>query len=235
MNGWQKEKLQELRFIDDDRTMFQKTAEWAKELGFEFFTFTMRIPVPVSNPTTFAATNYPEAWQAAYISNNYVNIDPVVKHGLSSEEMLVWSDSLFSETPEFWAAAQKAGLRYGISIPTRGCHGVIGLLSLARSTGEITPDEFENKKFQFAWLGQIVHQGMSRHLAVNSALGRDLSKREISVLCWTAEGKTSSEIAEILRISERTVNFHINNAIAKLDTPNKTAAAVRAALLGLLR
>ncbi len=54
-------------------------------------------------------------------------------------------------------------------------------------------------------------------------------------MCWTAEVKTSGEIAEILKISERTVNFHINNAIAKLDTPNKTAAAVRAALLGLLR
>ena len=235
MKGWQKEKLHELRFIDNDRTMFQKTAGWAKELGFEFCTFTMRVPVPVSNPKTFAATNYPESWQAAYTSNNYVNIDPVVRHGLSSEEMLVWSDSIFSETQDFWRAAQEAGLRHGLSIPTRGCHGVIGLLSLARSSGEITPSEFDDIKFKLAWLGQIVHQGMSKHLAINSAIGKDLSKREISVLCWTSEGKTSGEIAEILRISERTVNFHINNAIAKLDAPNKTAAAVQAALLGLLR
>lgn len=80
MKEWQQEKLHELRFIDNDRTMFQKTAEWARELGFEFCTFTMRVPVPVSNPKTFAATNYPEAWQAAYTRNNYVNIDPVVRH-----------------------------------------------------------------------------------------------------------------------------------------------------------
>lgn len=30
-----------------------------------------------------------------------------------------------------------------------------------------------------------------------------------------AEGKTSSEVSEILGISERTVNFHINNTVAK--------------------
>lgn len=235
MKVWQKGKLQELRFIDDDRTMFQKTIEWVRELGFEFCTFAMRVPVPISSPTTFIATNFPEHWRKAYVSNDYVSIDPVVQHGLRSEKLLVWSDSLFAETPEFWAAAQAAGLRYGLSVPTRDCHGVFGLLSLARSSGEITPRQFEDIKYQLVWLGQIVHQGMSKHLAINSSIGRDLSKREISVLFWTSEGKTSREIAQILNIAERTVNFHINNAIAKLGAPNKTAAAVQAALLGLLR
>ena len=51
---------------------------------------------------------------------------------------------------------------------------------------------------------------------------------------WTAEGKTSADIAEFLRISERTVNFHVNAAVAKLGAANKTSAAVRAAMLGLI-
>jgi LuxR family transcriptional regulator, quorum-sensing system regulator SolR len=54
------------------------------------------------------------------------------------------------------------------------------------------------------------------------------------MLLWTAEGKTSSEAATILSLSERTVNFHINNAIMKLRAANKTQAVVKAALLGLL-
>ncbi len=61
-----------------------------------------------------------------------------------------------------------------------------------------------------------------------------LSSREVAVLRWTAEGKTSSETSEILGISERTVNFHINNAVTKLNATHKTAAAIRAALLGML-
>lgn len=39
----------------------------------------------------------------------------------------------------------------------------------------------------------------------------NFSKREKEILKWTAEGKTSAEIAMILSISENTVNFHQKN------------------------
>jgi LuxR family transcriptional regulator len=65
-------------------------------------------------------------------------------------------------------------------------------------------------------------------------LNAKLSNREIAVLRWTADGKTSSEISCILNIAERTVNFHINNVITKLNAANKTSAAIKAAMLGLL-
>jgi DNA-binding CsgD family transcriptional regulator len=60
-----------------------------------------------------------------------------------------------------------------------------------------------------------------------------LSKREIEVLSWLKEGKTSWEIARILLISERTVNFHVSNIIKKLDANNRTHA-VALAVAGLL-
>lgn len=86
------------------------------------------------------------------------------------------------------------------------------------------------------WLAQLAHQGMSRLLTAkllpDTAIM--LSAREIEVLRWTSDGKTSCEISEILNISERTVNFHVNNAMEKLGTTNKTAAAVKAAILGML-
>jgi len=77
---------------------------------------------------------------------------------------------------------------------------------------------------------------MAKHLLPDHmpAAKTKLSDQEVAVLRWIAEGKTSSEAAEILKIAERTVNFHINNANAKLGTNNRTAAAVHAALLGLL-
>ena len=49
-----------------------------------------------------------------------------------------------------------------------------------------------------------------------------------------ADGKTSGEAATILGLSERTVNFHVANVLVKLSAVNKTAAVVKAALLGLL-
>jgi LuxR family transcriptional regulator len=62
----------------------------------------------------------------------------------------------------------------------------------------------------------------------------NLTAREIEVLKWTADGKTSADISSLLAVSENTVNFHVKNAVFKLQSTNKTAATVRAAMLGLL-
>ncbi|HGU0016342.1 TPA: LuxR C-terminal-related transcriptional regulator, partial [Escherichia coli] len=53
-------------------------------------------------------------------------------------------------------------------------------------------------------------------------------------LKWTAEGKTSAEIAMILSISENTVNFHQKNMQKKINAPNKTQVACYAAATGLI-
>ena len=82
----------------------------------------------------------------------------------------------------------------------------------------------------------MAHLGMSRILTAKlmPEAEAQLTARETEVMRWTAEGKTSSEIADILNISERTANFHIANAITKLNAPNKTAAVIRAGMLGML-
>ena len=50
----------------------------------------------------------------------------------------------------------------------------------------------------------------------------------------TATGMSGSVPARILGLSERTVNFHVANAMAKLGAAHKTAGVVKTALLGLL-
>ena len=61
-----------------------------------------------------------------------------------------------------------------------------------------------------------------------------LSEREIEALKWTADNKSAQDIAEILLLSKNTVDFHIKNSIRKLNVPNKTAAVVRAVLMGMI-
>jgi LuxR family transcriptional regulator len=236
MKVWQIDQLQTFRLTKGDQTLFQATSILAEELGFEFCALSMHAPLPASNPTTAVITNYPEAWQLAYQHNNYFAIDPTVRHGLRSQNMLIWSDMAFAETPDFWEEAQAAGLRVGLALPTRGTHDVIGMLSLARSDEQISSVELKDKQFKLAWLAQIANLGMSQHLIpkLMPATEIQLTDRELSALRWVAEGKTSEDIADILRIAERTVNFHINNAVTKLGTTNRTAAAVQAAQLGLL-
>jgi len=61
-----------------------------------------------------------------------------------------------------------------------------------------------------------------------------LTEREREVMRWTAEGKTAFEISIIIGLTERTVNFHIGRVLAKLGAINKTQAAVKAAVMGML-
>jgi len=52
-----------------------------------------------------------------------------------------------------------------------------------------------------------------------------LTLRESQVLYWIAQGKTNREIAQILNMSPRTVNKHLEQIFPKLAVDNRTAAA----------
>jgi DNA-binding NarL/FixJ family response regulator len=56
----------------------------------------------------------------------------------------------------------------------------------------------------------------------------DLNERELACLTWSARGKTSVEIAAILGVAKRTVDFHIENASRKLHVATRTQAVVKA-------
>lgn len=52
-----------------------------------------------------------------------------------------------------------------------------------------------------------------------------VTHREAQVLVWIAHGKTNREIAQILELSPRTVNKHLEQIFRKLGVENRTAAA----------
>jgi DNA-binding NarL/FixJ family response regulator len=77
------------------------------------------------------------------------------------------------------------------------------LLRLAKDTGGELPPEF------------------------SSELG--LTTREGEVLSWLSKGKTNRDIAQILGLSPRTVDKHLEQIYAKLGVENRTSAAAIAA------
>ena len=58
-----------------------------------------------------------------------------------------------------------------------------------------------------------------------------LTPRELDVLAWIARGKTNRDIAEILGMSPRTVNKHLEHIFVKLGVETRAAAAALVASL----
>ncbi|WKB51107.1 autoinducer binding domain-containing protein [Eleftheria terrae] len=236
MKAWQEEDIHSLLTIGTEGELFARLTSAVRDLGFDFCAYGMRMPLPLSNPRIVMFNNYPGAWQERYQERGYVQVDPTVHHGLRSSAPLIWSDSVFSTSRELWEEARSFGLRVGWAMAYRDPSGVRSLMTFARTTGDITPTELKSNLSKMYWLAQIGHQGMSDRVSARLMPEFEvrLSERETEVLRWTADGKTSNEVADILNISERTVNFHISNAMGKLGASNKTAAAIRAAVLGFL-
>jgi len=69
-------------------------------------------------------------------------------------------------------------------------------------------------------------------LSLDSISG--LSDREIQIVRWTSEGKTSAEIAIILGLSEHTVNSYIAAVLRKLHVVNRAQMVASALRSGLI-
>jgi DNA-binding NarL/FixJ family response regulator len=92
---------------------------------------------------------------------------------------------------------------------------------------------------------QTVHSGQpylhpeaTRHLLLATSRPEQpaerLTAREQEVLALVARGQTNRQIADTLKISEKTVSVHVSNLLSKLGMASRTQAALYAARIGLL-
>ena len=90
-------------------------------------------------------------------------------------------------------------------------------------------DDYVAKPVDFEILAAILEARLGTGVR-NEAWSRQvaLNERELECLTWSARGKTSPEIATILGLSKRTVNFHVENACRKLNVATRTEAVVKA-------
>ncbi|NUE94646.1 helix-turn-helix transcriptional regulator, partial [Acinetobacter seifertii] len=238
MESWQEDLLSAFLIVQDEYQLFEVVKSTASKLGFDYCAYGMQSPLSIAEPKTIMLNNYPQAWQQRYVEQQYVKVDPTVQHCMVSLKPLVWS-SQYTHTQaekDFWEEARSYGLNVGWAQSSRDFIGTRGMLTLARSSDQLSEKEQKAQYTNMYWLTQTVHSSIAK--IVNdvefSQFNLYLTNREKEVLRWTAEGKTSAEIAQILGVSERTINFHLSNSMQKLNVNNKISAAIRAVMLGLV-
>lgn len=187
--------------------------------------------------------NYPADWMEHYTSQNYESIDPVIKHAFISNHPFVWDNmhSLMPFTQEqkrLLNESKEAKLYSGIGLGIHSPNNEIVAMGFASScTGlelqlnTISMVKALANQFHFAYTEFKRKTTKIKEPAVNI----NLTRKEIEILHWIAAGKSKSVIAQILNISENTVDYHSRQIFRKLNVNDKVLAVVKAIMYGLVR
>jgi DNA-binding response OmpR family regulator len=90
-------------------------------------------------------------------------------------------------------------------------------------------DDYVTKPVDFDVLVAIVNARLTRAPRnVTRPNPAGLNEREVATLTWAARGKTSTQIARILGLTKRNVDFHIDNARHKLHAATRIQAIIKA-------
>lgn len=183
-------------------------------------------------------TNYPEAWQKAYLAGNYVVRDPVVRGMQNRQVPMVWGSraeyaTLSADGRRHYEEAAEHGLRIGVIVPMFFVGQEYATFAVAADEDEET---FLPRAFACAAALQVIgphlYAAVRRLHGASTAEVEALTRREAECLGWAAQGKSMADIAQILGVSRPTVAFHISNARRKLGAENLQAAVARALSLG---
>lgn len=146
--------------------------------------------------------------------------------------------ALDGEGRVLWTTPKSAAIldrRFGVAVGGQLPPAMAGQLQrLAKGEARVKQD-FADGRVEFA---AVATKGEERHFRLTETLeGADekllaqrhgLTEREAEVLLWISRGKANREISEILGISPRTVNKHLEQIFEKMGIENRASAAAAA-------
>jgi DNA-binding CsgD family transcriptional regulator len=204
---------------------------------FEFVTFYLINGLNLNIDNLFVRTNYPSAWVSHYLLNNLVRVDPILRESAVASKAFNWAKVKLTESDHhFMQQATQFGVGpSGYSIPVTDSVGRRSVLSIST---HLPADEWSaflaDQCARLCLLAQDLHSKGVSEATEQKGAAPLLAPREHECLRWTAEGKSYTEIAMILGLSEHTVRSYLKAARNKLTSVTLAQAVAKATHLGLL-
>lgn len=234
-------KLQQFMDVsqsDDLPTFQQRLLGFANALDFGLVNATVVVDRPGKESVFLSVNNTPPEFSEA--SNLEMSKrDPVLQRLKRQSTPFAYDQTFYvvKDAADMWEIQAAHGYRTGLAVALHLSNRRHFLLGMDRETPLPKGDEEVTTLLASLQLLAVHAQDAAlRLIGVQSALEEDpkLTAREKEILRWTMEGKTAWEVAQILTMSEHTVNFHLRNAQKKLHASSKHQAVLRALALGIL-
>lgn len=187
----------------------------------------------------YVSATYSQVWQEHYEREDLTRIDPVILAGRTAISPVNWNrlDWSYKPAKRFLQDATDAGVgNQGLSVPARGPRGQFAVLTINdTATSEAWDQRVEEMRDEVVYLSQFVNAkavelyGKDRDVPVPV-----LSPRESDALAQLALGRSRSQAADALGISEHTLRVYIEGARLKLGAKNTVHAVAKSVALGLV-
>jgi len=226
------QRLADARDVD----ALQQTVEWLRD---SYDTEHIVYHCVRNSGEQWGALTYDPEWVDIYTENNYQTVDPVVQACFGGFVPVDWKALDWSSKParKFLNEAIEHGVgNQGVSLPVRGPSGQFSLFTVNGQTSDEQWARFTNETMdQLILAAHYVHE---RALTLDGTavqpLAKSLSPREVDALSLLASGRSRSQAAEKLKISEHTLRVYIESARFKLNASNTTHAVAAALNRGLI-
>lgn len=175
-----------------------------------------------------------------YNQMGFADADPVQCWVRENTTPVIWTVEEFCRSAdqrqrELFSLVADQGFQSGISIPLFGPFNIRGTLVALDVAPSIGVDRAIEEVKESVPLGNsLIRCAIEFAQASVAASTLTLTSRETECIKWVAAGKTSWEIALILGISPRTVDFHVQNTMSKLKANSRQQAIYNAMSLGIL-
>lgn len=237
------ELTQRLATADTVAAAHAACTEVAGALGFSQFLYGLRLPVPLTRPCQLILSGYSTQWRSRYDEQCYMATDPVLQRAIGSPLPVEWDrvDRSQPRNAQMFAEAAECGLVHGISLPVHGGQGEFSLLSLAGPDAlPAAPGARMELAQRALWFAAHMHEAVRRIALqpvprLRGELPAQLTARERDCLSYAADGLSAADIGQRLRITERTVVFHLGRCQEKLQAGSRQHAVARAVALGEVR
>lgn len=199
--------------------------------GVEYYLFGVCEAVSLASPRVITLTNFPTAWVDLYHQGRS---DPILAYCFSNTAPVLWSE--LEHLDGYQACldlGRRYGLRRGLTVPLNPPSGQTALLSLASADDD--DHRLGNLLSTAGIFSQYLFDAYIRIDKIENPKVNQLTSRELECVFWACEGKTAWEMAHIVGVSERTVNFHLTSVIKKLGASNRQHAVAKAVMYGLVK
>ncbi len=182
--------------------------------------FVVALNVDWSGPQLLHSEFSPE-WRTEYEEKNYFILDPVFYWTITNRGRIRWSEIKLPDVANVSGKAASHGMKYGAVLSERASRSR-SFLTAARSDREFTEPEMER-------LSEIFRYCINTLIPVAS-----LSEFELNIIKLLQGGKTTTETAKEIDLSEKEVKAYISSAMDKLEVKNRKQLVSSAEIRGLI-